>query len=485
MKYICLSTNYKIRNDVGCSYLISDKIDENIESEDFSAFPIPSFMGYILSEIGRSEFEISTQYIADKIGVNVSSIKCFINQLNDNKATRQFKMSDGDYFNLPKYLLHWSDKPDTRNFITVNGFNPNQEFRPARPTFPLTANLMITTACVTNCIYCYANRNIGPNLDKNELFSVIDELKKGGTINLNFTGGDIFAHKEWKELVEYAIRTGYKPLLSTKKPLKLEDLEFFRKIGYRRFQFSLDSSDSNIISKTIGVSSDYIDLVSEMLENCSSLKIDVQIRSVITAYNEDIENIKNLYEYIRRYDCVKEWDISIAFYTLTNRLIYSKIKPHNKCLSKIYHFVKDNSYDFPIRFNKICESGYFFDRKNTVDEFVNTNAICLANSSGISILSNGLCSVCEMLYDDPEYVIGDLNINSIHEIWNGKKALVLYSPEFESIDKNSPCSKCGSFNKCKTGFDKRICYLDIMKSGKSRHFPDPRCPEAEKYDIVF
>ncbi len=48
-----------------------------------------------------------------------------------------------------------------------------------------------------------------------------------------------------------------------------------------------------------------------------------------------------------------------------------------------------------------------------------------------------------------------------------------------SIEQN-PCLKCNSFNKCKGGSSKKICYVDIVNVyGKGKHnFPDPRCPKA-------
>ncbi|QCD37251.1 SPASM domain-containing protein (plasmid) [Muribaculum gordoncarteri] len=77
------------------------------------------------------------------------------------------------------------------------------------------------------------------------------------------------------------------------------------------------------------------------------------------------------------------------------------------------------------------------------------NQICLANTTSLSILANGLCSICEMLYDHPEYILGSVRKASISEIWNSEKALNLYSPQQENIESDSPCKTCEVFSKCK------------------------------------
>ena len=90
-----------------------------------------------------------------------------------------------------------------------------------------------------------------------------------------------------------------------------------------------------------------------------------------------------------------------------------------------------------------------------------------------------------MLYEEEEYLLGDVNSNTIREIWNSKKALDLYALNQEVIEGTSPCSSCKVFSVCRNGYGKKVCYVDICKSGKSLSFPDPRCPKAEEYDMVF
>lgn len=142
-------------------------------------------------------------------------------------------------------------------------------------------------------------------------------------------------------------------------------------------------------------------------------------------------------------------------------------------------------HSYKVKLNKISDKGYVLKKFKTTEEYVCYNQICMANTSCISILANGNCSVCEMLYDNPEYILGNVNESSVREIWNSEKALNLYTLSRQQFPESSPCKTCESFEKCRNDFGKRVCYIDISKSGKSKWFPDPRCPHAEEIDVIL
>lgn len=116
-----------------------------------------------------------------------------------------------------------------------------------RPNIPLSANLMVTTKCSTDCLYCYANRQLRPTLKTEKLLDLIRELYEQGTINVTLTGGDIFAHQDWPVVLERVRQYGYKPFLSTKTPLDYNQIKYLRELGYEEIQFSLDSTDSEAL----------------------------------------------------------------------------------------------------------------------------------------------------------------------------------------------------------------------------------------------
>ena len=107
----------------------------------------------------------------------------------------------------------------------------------------------------------------------------------------------------------------------------------------------------------------------------------------------------------------------------------------------------NGEHAFPIHLNKIGNEGYMLQRFSDVDDFVCRNQICLANYYGLSILADGNCSLCEMLYRNPEFLLGNVRNQTVREIWNSEKALHLYSPKQEDMNEDSPCRVCRVFEK--------------------------------------
>ncbi|MGM9867976.1 MAG: radical SAM protein [Lepagella sp.] len=483
--YIGLSPAYSVRNEASASFLIRvDKIINKVIS-GYSTFCIPPFMGYILSHISDDEYPQSVENISKALKVSSEAIEKFVQQIIDADANKKFIVSDTQYIILPSDLLiQCSEKPYPLIY-EEDDFDGLGDFVVTRPSVPTNANLMVTTKCTTDCLYCYANRKINPDMKTEKILDLVRELHDQGTINVTLTGGDIFAHPDWREILKCVREYGYQPFLSTKTPINYEQIQYLKDLGYEEIQFSLDSDDPNILKKLIRVNNGYLDKVASFLTHCSELKLKVLVRSVLTKLNASKERITSLYSFLSKYDCVKEWVMTPAFFSEYKRSEYKSLEINNDDMIWVYQFSQREDLPFKIGLNKISKDGYALKRFDNTEEYVCYNQICLANTIGISILANGLCSVCEMLYENPEYVLGDVNKSTVKEIWNSEKALDLYHMKQQHVPQSSPCSECAVFEKCRNGFGKRICYLDIAKIGHSKFEPDPRCPHSENIDLVL
>lgn len=482
--FVALSNAYAVRNEVKTSFLT--RIDTIIDSSkaEFGTFCIPSFMGYIIAHIGDYEYTQSVDMIAKKLNVSTTSVDGFVQQLIDNKTGKLFVVSENNSIVLPVGLLKRYKTKPTPKIYEERGVVFSTDFVITRPSVPLHANFMITTMCTTDCLYCYANRNLYPILNTEKIIDVIKELNDQGTVNVSLTGGDIFAFPDWYKILECTKRFGYKPYLSTKTPISENEIKSLIELGYDEIQFSLDSNDIDILRTLINTSKDYINRVKEFLQNCSELNLKVMVRSVLTKINASLSQIESLYCFLSQFSCVKEWVMTPAFFSQYKSSTYKTLEVNNEDLIEIFKFTK-RSLSFKVGLNKISEKGYELRKTHSVEEFVCHNQICVANTYGISILANGNCSVCEMLYDSSEYILGNVNESSIKEIWNSNKALGLYKMSKTEFPKDSPCSLCTVFEQCRNNYGKRVCYLDIAKSGKSRFYPDPRCPKAENIEIIL
>ena len=80
---------------------------------------------------------------------------------------------------------------------------------------PLHVSIEVTRRCPLECLHCYNNLPMGDleakgrELTKEEHFRVLDELVDMGCFWLLYTGGEIFARKDFLEIYTYAKKKGF------------------------------------------------------------------------------------------------------------------------------------------------------------------------------------------------------------------------------------------------------------------------------------
>lgn len=442
-------------------------------------------MGYIFANIGKYPVPECYDKIASAMGTNSAAVEKFVRQLVEATDSKNFDITDKYCVIFPSGLLIKSSQPDLRNFHVAEHIDFLGEFDITRPEIPFNVNLMTTTACTTDCIYCYADRTLTNILTTDEILGILDEMHKEGVVNVTLTGGDLLTRSDWPILMKRMIKYGYNHFLSTKTPLDRKDLEYLADLGFTEFQFSLDTADPEISKKLVNGGEEYLKKIEHMLNLCSEYGINVQIRTVITKLNGSEESIDNLYNFISKYPCIKSWDLTPAFFSAYKKQFYKTIEANNDDLKRINKFIFNGNHKFPISIGRVNEDGYKLKTCTTTADFVCKNQICLATVTGISILANGKCTVCEMTYQNPEYILGDIRKQSLKEIWNSPKTLRFYKPDQSDFPKDTPCSKCKDFSSCRQSYGKRICFSDICKTGFRPVDPDPRCPKSIDLDIII
>ena len=482
--FIVLNDIYAIRNEQNCSYIVkkngvSDKAQDSLPS----IIVIPPFLGYILSTIGHYEYGLSLEKLSSKLAIDIDLLSKFINRIIDNPNPVKIKFKYD--LLLPSKLLIKSQKSRIINYPEENLAN---EFIPQRPKLPISINYMVTTKCSVNCVYCYANRNLSTDLDIKHVKQLLTNIYESGVINLTLTGGDIFAHPHWKEIITICKTYNFNLFISTKTPIDKEDIKFLKEIGVTEVQFSLDSIKPCVIENIIGAGTGYIEKVLLFIRECENNNISINIRTVLTSLNDDVDDIMQMYQKLSEYSNITQWTITPAFYSNYNNA-KDNYQIDNNRLMQIFKKVNSiNNSKIKIIFSKTSEQGYSLSKFKTKESFLELNQICNANTYSMSILANGLCTVCEMLYDNPTFLIGDLKKVTISSAWNSEKALDLYNLKQDNAPNSSPCASCHSFIDCRNKLDKRVCYVDIAKvyiHDKSVYFPDPRCPEAVDSDILL
>ena len=105
-----------------------------------------------------------------------------------------------------------------------------------------------------------------------------------------------------------------------------------------------------------------------------------------------------------------------------------------------------------------------------------SRSMCSANVSQICILNDGQVTICEELYWNENFLIGNVINNSIEEIWKSDRALKLANLSRLDFSDNSNCKTCRNFETCR--LTKGVCWSNVLMAygDENWDFPSPNCP---------
>jgi radical SAM protein with 4Fe4S-binding SPASM domain len=114
--------------------------------------------------------------------------------------------------------------------LTYGAFSAGVHGRTSGERVPLQVSVEVTRRCPLECLHCYNNLPMGDaearrrELSKEEHFRLLDELVDMGCFWLLYTGGEIFARKDFLEIYTYAKQKGFLITLFTNGTLINEQL---------------------------------------------------------------------------------------------------------------------------------------------------------------------------------------------------------------------------------------------------------------------
>jgi len=114
--------------------------------------------------------------------------------------------------------------------LSYGEFSANLHQRQAGERVPLEASIEVTRRCPLECLHCYNNLPMGDldakrrEMTKEEHFRVLDELVEMGCFWILYTGGEIFARKDFLEIYTYAKKKGFLITLFTNGTLINEQI---------------------------------------------------------------------------------------------------------------------------------------------------------------------------------------------------------------------------------------------------------------------
>ncbi|GHT53608.1 hypothetical protein FACS189451_10750 [Bacteroidia bacterium] len=337
---------------------------------------------------------------------------------------------------------------------------------------------MVNNHCFTDCVYCYANKSVKATpLPFEKIKDIILQAKKLEIPVFTIVGGEIFLYKRWKELLDFLVDNDLKEsLISTKVPLTEREIIAFKSYGIP-LQISLDSIQSDILQQVLNVKSDYAGKMIQTITNLDNYGVEFQVATVLTTYNETIDNLNRLHDFLGKFKNLRRWEIRIGFKSLYSRGDFDRMKLSKNSINTINQWVENIKKTTSV--NILWSTGEgekYFKTEGGSRKFAGSR--CSANYSNMVILPDGKVTICEQLYWNPRFIIGDVSKQSIEEVWNSPRSLELAFPKREHFRDESVCKKCGIFDECLSFPNK--CYADVLKGygDKNWDYPDPRCAKA-------
>ncbi len=491
---ICLNPEYVLKNDNGRVLILTkDSLRSKIPYQECVIHPI---YAQILSFFNGVELNEGILSAAKYLNVSEAQVEKMVVKLIHNEKTAGVKKNSVNVSAFPPDTLIYSDeKPEIT--YTPEQFNydlDKLDLKIKRHKTPTAITFMATTQCMTNCIYCYADRrNIPDPVDIAHLKRIIAEARSLEVAQFDVIGGEFFLYKEWKELLTEMYNYNFRPYISTKMPIDEAIILSLKEIGVKDIQISLDTLIPDHLSKILRVNQTYHSKIIRTLELLDKHAIAVNIHTILTEYNHSVEDMDSIYQFIRQRKNVKLWKIDPASSTLYEaKDRFSSIKISREKLSRLCDYfqeIKKDDRHFEIVSGDLADvlllDSTRLSKEDKKSFYTNQRGMfCSANDSNLFILPDGQVTICEELYWKPQFIIGDIKTQSLHEIWYSEKALNLYYLKQEQIRDVSPCKKCTIFENCRQDLG-GVCWKEIIKAYGEENwdFPDPKCPKSPEVKV--
>jgi radical SAM protein with 4Fe4S-binding SPASM domain len=479
-KVYSVNEDYILRHDKYRSFIISRELILNDGSSNWSSIIHPeqakifSFFTHGLSL--RHSVKNLSEYLRLSFDECFKLVKPYLN--NENEFHTHL---NGTKFEIPRKLLINSNQ--TYRKFTVEDFSyETLDFATKRMfVAPTSITLMLSNSCVTDCIYCYADihQNVSSAVSLDKIRRLVKDASELDIVDFDIIGGEIFLFKYWREVLLELKKYGYYPeMISTKKPLNENEIDFLKKVGINRIQLSFDSLDKNILSKLLNNPVSYKQNFIDSLKILTKKNFEIQIAITLTKINSNINAIEELLNFISTFPSISTVDIGPAFYSLYKKDFFSNQGiSKDKFISISNHIIAiKDSYNFSINIdNSYTERGFYSCSSGSMNF---PGGECSANRDHMFVLPDGKVTICEQLYWNEKFIVGDINNSSIIDIWNSPKSIFLANLQRSDFSSGSKCKNCNIFEKCHVNVNK--CWADILKAygNENWDFPDPRCSYA-------
>jgi radical SAM protein with 4Fe4S-binding SPASM domain len=241
-------------------------------------------------------------------------------------------------------------------------------------------------------------------------------------------------------------------------------------------QFSLDTDDEQIADFLVG-SKGHCKRMFESIENALIEKLPVSVKAVITPYN--IITIPRFYRKLKQRGVNK---IHLATYGRSGYYHTDDLFNHIESFDWLNRELDILRKEFPDDQITLQNGSPILEPTDEESRLRawNDRIYCPAGHSSMMICSDGKVIPCEQMPEIDEYFCGDVNAQSILDIWNADKLKELtYGVDREKF-KDTPCYDCDEREECH--HVKGYCIRDLALFHNNIYQPPLNC---YKYKLPF
>ena len=182
-------------------------------------------------------------------------------------------------------------------------------------------NLCISNRCFMKCKGCYNNFcKEKEEISYSKIEKFLEYAKIFGLTKITLSGGDPFAREDISKIIKKGLDLNLKVNIDTtglniisdekifgtgEKIHQFKEISLLKKVS--NISIPLDGSNNEIVSKFRISNENIFEKTIKLLEFFEKENIRIGINTVF--HKENIKDIKNIYEILKKYKCVKKWQV--------------------------------------------------------------------------------------------------------------------------------------------------------------------------------
>lgn len=334
-------------------------------------------------------------------------------------------------------------------------------------------SMEITYRCPFKCIMCSSDASIAngkPEIPFEKIKELIEDTKQFGTTDVSLSGGEPSFHPNFIEIVRFIKENGMKPIIYTigvgfDKENKVPE-------SYSNELISLFKEvDAKVILPIHGIGeihdritqmSGSFEIEIETIKKLIKNGIEVQIHFVPQPYNyKDVVNVYKLCNELK----VNKMSI-LRFVQQGRGEEHSDLNDFQlgSVMGMLYTIRKlcSDLFITKLRIGIPMDFTFLYDGEPKIKS-------CDGGKSKILVRANGEVNVCPAWKCLDEFIAGDINSQTLEEIWNESKIYKTFR-EFDDSKLEGDCKSCNYVKSCVGGCAaQRIIHNGDIKNGKDHY----------------